>query len=113
MKKIDLGSSNQERDLRISRSSVWIFVPLLTCAWLLAGCTKQADRPTKGYVQVAPGVEIYFEQVGDGPEVVVIPGGMYLREEFAVLANPARTLLFLDQRGRGRSSQIADSNQLV
>ena len=88
------------------------FMGLLTCASLLAGCTGQDEQPTEGYLEVAPGVEIYFERVGDGPQVVVIPGGMYLREEFAVLAAPTRTLLFLDQRGRGRSSHIDDANLL-
>ena len=95
-------------------SSRWglSFMALLTCASLLAGCRKQDERPTEGYLEVAPGVEIYFERVGDGPEVVVVPGGMYLRDEFAVLADPTRTLLFLDQRGRGRSSHITDPKQL-
>ena len=88
------------------------FMGLLTCAALLAGCAGQDEQPTEGYLEVAPGVEIYFERVGDGPQVVVIPGGMYLREEFAVLAAPTRTLFFLDQRGRGRSSHIADASQL-
>lgn len=112
MNKLSTGSLNQFRHFRISPSSMWISVSLLACASLLVSCIEQMERPTEGYVEVNPGVEIYFERVGDGPEVVVIPGGMYLREEFAVLASPARTLLFLDQRGRGRSSQIKDTIQL-
>ncbi len=106
MNKLSTGSLNQFRNFRISPSSMWISVSLLACAWLLVGCIEQMERPTEGYVEVNPGVEIYFERVGDGPEVVVIPAGMYLREEFAVLASPTRSLLFLDQRGRGRSSQM-------
>ncbi len=43
----------------------FIIIALFTCASLLAGCTEQAERPTEGYLEVAPGVEIYFERVGD------------------------------------------------
>ena len=77
------------------------------------GSTRhQPEQMDAGNLEVEPGVEIYFERVGDGPEVVLITGGMYLREEFAVLADPMRTLVFLDQRGRGRSSHIVDPNLL-
>jgi len=88
------------------------FMALMACTVSMGSSAAQQNLPSEGYLEVAPGVEIYFERVGDGPEVVLIPGGMYLREEFAVLADPARTLVFLDQRGRGRSSHIADPSQL-
>jgi proline iminopeptidase len=37
-----------------------------------------------------------------------VPGAIYLEYEFERLAHPSRTLILYDQRGRGKSSAVAD-----
>jgi proline iminopeptidase len=45
--------------------------------------------------------------VGSGPQVVVLPNGFHLLEDFSCLS-PGRTLIFYDVRNRGRSDTVAD-----
>jgi len=79
---------------------------------LLLACADEPSIVTEGFVEVEEGIELYYRRVGDGPEAVVIPGGMYLEEEFKRLAAPDRTLLFYDMRGRGKSTTITDAAKL-
>jgi proline iminopeptidase len=79
---------------------------------LLLACADEPSLVTEGFVEVEEGIELYYRRVGDGPEAVVIPGGMYLEEEFKRLAAADRTLLFYDMRGRGKSTTITDAAKL-
>ncbi len=65
-----------------------------------------------GEIPVAAGVTLYYEAVGDGPGLLVVPNGVVLREDLAPLA-AARRLLLYDPRNRGRSSAIRDPSLLV
>ncbi len=71
-----------------------------------------APAVSEGYATVADGVELWYKTVGDGPEVVIVPAGIYMEYEFERLADESRTLVFYDQRGRGRSSAVADPSQI-
>jgi proline iminopeptidase len=61
----------------------------------------------EGYVTTDDGLRLWFQTVGSGPQVVVVPNGFHLREDFSCLA-PGRTLVFYDVRNRGRSDTVTD-----
>jgi pimeloyl-ACP methyl ester carboxylesterase len=79
---------------------------------LLLACADNPAIVSDGFVEVEEGIELYYRRVGVGPEIVVIPAGMYLEEEFKQLATHNRTLLFYDTRGRGKSTTITDATNL-
>jgi len=93
---------------------------LLAGALALAfGCTQKEkameveDEKVKlnvneGYVTVDEGVELRYKTIGDGPEAIVVPAAIYMEYEFEKLADPSRTLIFYDQRGRGKSSPVSN-----
>ena len=66
---------------------------------------------SEGYVTVDEGVELRYKTIGDGPEAVIIPAAVYMEYEFEKLADESRTLILYDQRGRGKSSAIADASK--
>jgi pimeloyl-ACP methyl ester carboxylesterase len=53
------------------------------------------------------GVRLFFVTRGDGPQKVLIPNGMHLRDDFEPLV-PGRTLIFYDVRNRGRSDLVQE-----
>jgi proline iminopeptidase len=65
-----------------------------------------------GTVAMTDGVQVYFEKTGSGEKTVLVPNGMYLREDFAVLAG-GRTVIFYDVRNRGRSDTVTDAGKLA
>jgi pimeloyl-ACP methyl ester carboxylesterase len=70
---------------------------------------KPAAVVSEGYVTVDEGVELRHKTIGDGPEAVLVPAAVYMEYEFERLADPSRTLILYDQRGRGKSSAVADA----
>jgi proline iminopeptidase len=68
-------------------------------------------RPTEGHLTTEEGVRLYFQTVGAGPQMVAIPNGLTLLDDFRPLAE-GRTLLAYDVRHRGRSDTIADPAKL-
>ena len=69
-------------------------------------------RPAEGHVTTDDGVRLWFQTVGSGPQVVVLPNGFHLLQDFSCLA-PGRTLVFYDVRNRGRSDTVTDPAKLV
>jgi proline iminopeptidase len=65
-----------------------------------------------GHVTTEDGVRLWFEAVGSGPQVVVLPNGFHLLSDFSHLAE-GRTLVFYDVRNRGRSDAVADPTKLA
>jgi proline iminopeptidase len=61
----------------------------------------------EGFLTTRDGLRLYFRAVGDGPEIVLIPNGIYLVEDLEPLAS-GRTLMFYDVRNRGRSERATD-----
>jgi proline iminopeptidase len=66
---------------------------------------------SEGYVTTEDGVHLFFRKVGTEGNVVIIPNGMYLLDDFEPLAN-GRTLIFFDLRNRGRSDEISGASGL-
>ena len=63
---------------------------------------------SEGYLTTPDGVRLYYQVVGDGPNIVVFPNGVYLRDDFGQLA-AGRTLIFYDVRNRGRSDAVREA----
>ncbi|MBX9600562.1 MAG: alpha/beta hydrolase [Bryobacteraceae bacterium] len=63
----------------------------------------EAQQRTSGFVPTAGGIQLYYEKIGAGPQVIIMPLGFILQPDFERLASPGRTLIFYDQRNRGRS----------
>ena len=87
----------------------------LACATaLLLGCGPAIPVPSaEGTVVVSSSTRLFVRVYGDGPDTaVVLHGGPGLHHGYLVPALagllPGRTLIFYDQRGRGRSS-LADT----
>jgi proline iminopeptidase len=66
----------------------------------------------EGRIKTHDGYTLYYQRVGQGPEVVIIPGRLFLAESFKALASPRRTFVFYDMRNRGLSEHIADSTKI-
>jgi len=63
---------------------------------------------SEGKLKSFDGVELFFQKVGSGKQVVIIPGGLFLYEGLKPLAGKDRTLIFYDMRNRGRSQHLDD-----
>ncbi len=65
------------------------------------------------YFEVKPGVEIYYEVHGDGPDLVLVPGWTFTTEVFenqiAEFAQTHRVITF-DPRSHGRSTVSVEGN---
>jgi len=67
---------------------------------------------TDGYVPTAPGIQLYYQLVGDGDDAVIVPHAAYLFQHFSHLA-VNRRLIFIDWRNRGRSTTVTDPAALA
>jgi len=80
----------------------------------LMACESPVAVTAEGNLPNDAGIRLHYIVVGTGPDtVIVLHGGpglhsAYLLEALRPLA-PRRTLIFYDQRGRGRSDPPADS----
>lgn len=89
-----------------------MMVRLLLALLLLVPGAVAAQAPTaKGQVETAPGVSIYYERYGTGPNFVLVPGRLFM-PDFAALARPDRTLILYDMRNRGLSRRVEDVAQI-
>ncbi len=66
-----------------------------------------------GYLEVEPGVEIYYEEKGQGPALVLVPGWTFTTKVFEnqvdAFAKTHRVISF-DPRGHGRSTVTLEGN---
>jgi len=78
---------------------------------------KAQDRTTKvppvenGYLISFDGTRLSYTKVGDGSEVVLIPGRLFLFPDFQVLAK-GRTLIAYDMRNRGQSDAVTNTAEI-
>ena len=75
-----------------------------------AGCASRPVAPTtdQGYVRASDGVRLFYRKVGSGTPAVIVPGDLFLFDDFRQLAK-GRTIVFYDMRTRGRSDAVSDS----
>lgn len=79
----------------------------------MLGETLGALREPGHYLEVEPGVEVYYEDHGDGPPIVFVPGWTFSTEVFdrqvEHLAGRHRVIV-VDQRSHGRSPVAGHGN---
>lgn len=59
--------------------------------------------PIEGQVTTHDGLRLHYRRYGRGAQAIVVPLGFFLENDFKRLAREGRTLIFYDQRNRGRS----------
>ena len=79
---------------------------------LVAGPLVARTPDEKGRVETAPGVSIYYERHGAGPNVVLVPNRLFM-PELSALAHPDRTLVLYDMRNRGLSGRVEDAGKIT
>jgi pimeloyl-ACP methyl ester carboxylesterase len=108
-----MASMKREVLSKMKKICLFLFIGVLTVLFGCQGIQKNAaPSVSEGYVTVDEGVDLRYKTVGDGPEAVLIPAAIYLEYEFEKLADKSRTLIFYDQRGRGKSSPVTDKSQI-
>ncbi len=65
-----------------------------------------------GYVTTPDGVRLFYQKVGSGAQLVILPARLFLIRDFPRLAK-GRTLIFYDMRDRGRSDAIKDPKKIT
>lgn len=67
---------------------------------------------TDGYITTDDGVRLYFECLGAGERLLLVPNGIPFLEHLHSLARSRRVVAF-DARNRGRSDRVTDEARLV
>ena len=78
------------------------FLVVVALGLPLSGHGLVAQSVQSGHAAMEDGTRIYYEVVGEGEQVVVVPMAMYLSEALSPLAE-GRRIVFYDPRNRGRS----------
>jgi pimeloyl-ACP methyl ester carboxylesterase len=60
-----------------------------------------------GYVKTHDGYRLYYEKAGSGKQTVILPGRLFMMQDFKKLAE-GRTLIAYDMRNRGKSDRVED-----
>ena len=68
-------------------------------------------KPTDGYVTADDGVRLYFQRIGTGDRVLIVPNGPPLFDLLEPLA-ATHTVVAFDPVNRGRSDRIVDAARL-
>jgi pimeloyl-ACP methyl ester carboxylesterase len=88
-----------------------------TCAVLVGvlmfgvGRTTLAQSREEGFVTAPDSVRLFYEKVGAGPRVVIVPGRLFISDQLGLLGDPF-TVIAYDMRGRGRSDVVRDSTRI-
>lgn len=65
---------------------------------------------SEGYVTADDGLRLFYKRVGEGPLALML-NGVPLADDFMALAD-GRSIVFFDNRGRGRSDAVRDRSQI-
>ncbi|MCI0411306.1 alpha/beta hydrolase [bacterium] len=68
--------------------------------------------PGEGYIMMEDEVRLFYRKVGNGPQVIIIPNGFHMFDDFKRFADK-RTLIFYDVRNRGFSDAVDDISMLA
>lgn len=80
--------------------AVWVLsVPVVAMA--------AEPKLEKGYVRTHDGYRLYYERAGSGKQAVIIPGRLFMIQDFRELAE-GRILISYDMRNRGKSDRVED-----
>jgi proline iminopeptidase len=95
--------------MRLTLAVTVLSIILVCCNEKKQQQTKNETNYEEGFVDVDPGVRIFYQKQGNGPQVTVIPAGYWLYDDFKHLVNDERTFIFYDMRNRGRSDYVNDT----
>ena len=94
-------------------------IPVIGATLLLAATASFAQPSpaspsgkVQGYVTTPDRVRLYYEKVGSGNQIVILPGRLFLFPAFERLAS-GRTLISYDMRDRGRSDAVSDPKRIT
>src|SRR5215831_16991113 len=94
--------------------ALWAAAALVQCAAPASVVAANVSPIQEGYVD-ANGVLTYYAEIGHGPPLVVLHGGPGASHDYLLpwLLPLARSnqLLFIDERGSGRSERVQDVHQ--
>ena len=87
------------------------------CAVLLAAFPiSGAGAAERGFVEVSPGVEVFFREAGSGPTVLFVPGWTFasdiFEKQFDGLSKEFRVVA-IDPRSQGRSTVTSTGNDYL
>jgi proline iminopeptidase len=87
---------------------------LLTAVLVATGCDRprvESAASSDTTIVTPDSTRLYVRRVGSGPEVVIVPGGLFFGRELDTLS-VGRTLVLYDMRNRGRSAPVRDSTRI-
>lgn len=98
------------------RAIFLVFFFALFCMQFAGDKMSKGEKPVKekvieSYVTTKDGVRLFYQKIGEGPRIVIIPNAVYLFNSFKYLAED-RTVIFYDLRNRGRSDHLTDPEKL-
>jgi hypothetical protein len=68
------------------------------------------------FIELEPGVEIYYEQKGDGPTILFVPGWTFTTEVFVNQLDKLSAsyrVVVIDPRSHGRSTVTLEGNDYI
>ena len=92
---------------------VLVHKPLFALFGLIAVLTFSAidTKAEKGFISLDD-TRLFYEKVGSGRDVVVVPLHLFMFEDFKHLAK-GKTFIFYDVRNRGRSDAVTDLSKVT
>jgi pimeloyl-ACP methyl ester carboxylesterase len=72
---------------------------------------QPALKVDEGYVATDDGTRLFYQKVGKGSQTLLIPGRLFVFENFKQLAD-SYTIISWDMRGRGRSDTVSEGQKL-
>jgi proline iminopeptidase len=87
---------------------------LVLASLFLLSTSAFASSPQieEGRFKTPDGIELFYQKVGSGKQVVIIPAGLFTFDGLKPLASGERTVIFYDMRNRGCSQQITDMDKI-
>lgn len=74
--------------------------------WLVALAAASAPAvpaASTGEVTARDGLKLHYVRLGTGPQGILVPLGFWMQADFGRLSRASRSVVFYDQRNRGRS----------
>jgi pimeloyl-ACP methyl ester carboxylesterase len=99
--------------MRKARAKLLASLTISIIATIVATAQCAASTPPRieeGYVSTDDGTRLFYQKLGNGSQVVILPLRLYTFEAFKQLGDQY-TVIAYDTRGRGRSDPIPDDQK--
>jgi pimeloyl-ACP methyl ester carboxylesterase len=88
------------------RTRAWVCVIVVVVSALAAAQVEE------GRVRSSDGTKLFYQKVGNGPQTIIVPGGLFTFDGLRGLGE-GRTVIFYDMRNRGRSDKVQDAGRIT